>query len=78
LAKDVEAFSFVKKIYESDANFLLIKVADAGSLYQYLLSRKIIVRNRDKEVGCENCIRITIGTPKENIELLEALKKYNL
>jgi histidinol-phosphate aminotransferase len=78
LAKDVEAFSFVKKIYESDSNFLLIKVADAGSLYQYLLSRKIIVRNRDKEVGCENCIRITIGTPKENIELLEALKNYNL
>lgn len=78
MVKDIAAFPFVKKIYESDANFLLIKVADAGLLYKYLLSNKIIVRKRDKEVGCENCIRITIGTPKENTKLLEALKNYNL
>ncbi|HEV8082219.1 MAG TPA: histidinol-phosphate transaminase [Chitinophagaceae bacterium] len=69
-------FSFVKKIYDSDANFLLVKVQGSDALYQYLLSNKIVIRNRSKEVLCENCIRITVGTSCENEFLLEALKNF--
>jgi histidinol-phosphate aminotransferase len=77
IKQELSLFSFVEKIYESDANFLLVKVEDADSLYQYLRNKKIVVRNRSKEVLCENCIRITIGTLEENKVLLEALKNYN-
>lgn len=66
--------SFVIKIFPSDANFLLIKTTDATSLYQYLLSKKIIVRNRHSII--ENCIRISIGTAEENKKLIEALKQF--
>jgi histidinol-phosphate aminotransferase len=65
--------SFVEKIYESDANFLLVKVVDANALYTYLSSRGIVVRNRTKEVMCDNCLRITVGTPVENEILIESL-----
>lgn len=74
LKNDLSNFSFVKNIYVSDANFLLVKVDNANSLYNYLSSKGIIVRNRSKEVMCENCLRITIGTPEENEILLDALK----
>ena len=77
IKQELSLFSFVEKIYESDANFLLVKVEDADSLYQYLRNKKIVVRSRSKEVLCENCIRITIGTMEENKVLLEALKNYN-
>ena len=70
------SFSFVKTVYSSDANFILIKVDDAALLYQYLASNEIVVRNRSKESGCENCLRISIGTPEENKNLLSALKQY--
>jgi len=76
LINELINFPFVKKIYESDANFLLVKVDDANHLYRYLISNKIIVRNRSKEVFCENCLRITIGKPDENIELMKILKTY--
>ncbi|HEY9342041.1 MAG TPA: histidinol-phosphate transaminase [Hanamia sp.] len=77
IKQELSLFSFVEKIYESDANFLLVKVEDADSLYQYLRNKKIVVRSRSKEVLCENCIRITIGTMEENKVLLEAFKNYN-
>ncbi len=64
----------VKKIYPSDANFLLVKVSDANGTYKYLQSKGIIVRNRNKVQLCENCLRITVGTPEENAELFEAMK----
>src|ERR1035437_8709601 len=76
LIKELSNFSFVKKTYESDANFLLVKVDDANILYKYLAENKIIVRNRSKEVLCDNCLRITIGTPQENLELIKILKGY--
>lgn len=76
LNKELLKFSFIKEIYKSDANFLLIKVDDANSIYKYLADNKIIVRNRSKEANCENCLRITIGTQQENIFLLEVLNKY--
>jgi histidinol-phosphate aminotransferase len=69
-------FNFIQKVYPSDANFILIKTADADSLYKYLSAQKIIVRNRTKEPLCENCLRITVGTPQENELLIEALEKF--
>jgi histidinol-phosphate aminotransferase len=76
LIKELKQFSFVKKIFESDANFLLVRVSDAIALYNYLSQNKIIVRNRSKETMCENCLRITIGTPDENLQLIKILKEY--
>jgi histidinol-phosphate aminotransferase len=76
LLKNLVTFCFVEKVYESDANFLLIKVDDAKALYKYLTENKIVVRDRSKEVMCDNCLRITVGTADENIGLLEVLKKY--
>lgn len=76
LQKELSQFNFIQKIYPSDANFLLIKTDDADKLYKYLSGKKIIVRNRSKEPLCENCIRITVGTPEENESLIDALKKY--
>ena len=63
----------VKKIYPSDANFLLVEFDNADKIYQDLVSQKIITRNRHKLVN--NSIRITVGTPAENQQLLEALNK---
>lgn len=68
----------VKKIYPSDANFLLVKVADAKAVYQYLLGRGIVIRDRSKVELCEGCLRITVGTESENRQLLEALSQYDL
>lgn len=76
LEKELQQFNFVKIIYPSDSNFILIKVDDADKLYHYLLMNRIIVRNRSNEPLCENCIRITVGTPSENEKLLNALKNY--
>ncbi len=76
LAEALAKFPFVKKIYPSDANFLLVKVDNANALYDYLISQKIIVRNRDKVALCKGCLRITVGTPDENQKLLETLKHY--
>ncbi len=76
LAEALPKFPFVKKIYPSDANFLLVKVDDANALYDYLISQKIIVRNRDKVPLCQGCLRITIGTPTENHHLLTTLHSY--
>lgn len=76
LIKELQNFSFVNKIYESDANFILVKVDNADKLYRYLSSNSIIVRNRSKEVLCENCLRITVGTSEENLQLINTLKEY--
>jgi histidinol-phosphate aminotransferase len=66
---------FVKLIYPSDANFWLIKVDDANMRYKQLLKEGIVVRNRTNEILCENCLRITVGTAKENDKLIKALKE---
>jgi histidinol-phosphate aminotransferase len=62
----------VNKIYPSDANFLLVNVDDADKTYNYLIDEKVIIRNRNKVIN--NCIRITVGTPEENEQLINALK----
>jgi histidinol-phosphate aminotransferase len=63
----------VKHIYPTDANFVLAKVDDANKTYNYLVNKGIIVRNRNSVTLCQGCLRITIGTPQENQELLTAL-----
>ncbi len=72
----LKKFSFVKKIFPSDSNFVLVRVANADALYAFLVSKGIVVRNRSRQPQCDNCLRITVGTPAENIQLLDALKSY--
>ncbi len=67
---------FIKKIFPSDSNFLLVRVNDAKKLYNYLTDNGIIVRNRSSLPLCENTLRITIGTQEENKRLLEVLECY--
>ena len=73
LENKLSAIESVIKIYPSEANFLLVQFRDAEKIYQNLVDRKIIVRNRSNIVS--NCLRITVGSPTENNKLLEALKK---
>ncbi|MFB9862094.1 histidinol-phosphate transaminase [Rufibacter immobilis] len=76
-ARLVDAFAalpLVEKVYPSDANFVLVQVPNANELYGYLLERGVVVRNRSTQPGCANCLRITVGTPAENDNLLEALQ----
>lgn len=68
--------SCCETIYPTDANFFLTKVTDAKKIYEYLVSKGIIVRNRTHVALCGNCLRITIGTSEENDTLLEALKGW--
>jgi len=75
LELELSKFSFVETLYESDANFILVKVKDANALYTFLTEKGIIVRNRSKEVFCDNCLRITVGTPDENEILIKALEE---
>lgn len=65
------------KMYPTDANFFLAKVTDAKKIYDYLVEKGIIVRNRSRISLCENCLRVTIGTREENSELIGALRFYN-
>ena len=74
LEKELLNIDFVNKIYPSDANFLLIQVDNASKRYDQLLSLDIVVRNRSSLSGCENTLRITVGTPQENIRLINACK----
>lgn len=74
LSNDLAALSMVKRVYPSDANFILIEVKDALNTYNALVNQGIIIRDRSKVTLCEGCLRITIGTPEENKTLLEALK----
>jgi len=76
LAEGLTAFSFVQKIYPSDANFLLIKVEEPHKIYEFLVGYGIIVRDRSSVLNCENTLRIRLGTPDENQQLIDNLKKY--
>lgn len=76
VAEELAKLPFVKHIYPSDANFLLVKVDDADAVYEHLIADKIIVRNRNRVKGCEGCLRITIGLSGENVKLIESLKRY--
>jgi len=76
LVKELIQLPVVKKVYPSDANFVLTKVTDANAIYNYLKQKGIIVRNRTNVILCEGCLRITVGTPSENTSLLIELSHY--
>lgn len=76
LSEELEKLPFSEKVYSSDANFILWKVNDADTLYEYLSSKGIIVRKRSIPPLIENCLRISIGTPDENYTLIETLREY--
>tara|TARA_S200000501_G_scaffold375402_1_gene427311 strand:- start:1965 stop:2390 length:426 start_codon:yes stop_codon:yes gene_type:complete len=71
----LEKLDFIKKIYKSEANFLLIKVDNANRRYNQLLDKGIVVRDRSNEPLCKNCLRITIGTKNENNILIKTLNE---
>lgn len=75
LRSELANLRITEKIYPSDANFILVKIKNAHRVYRYLMDRKIIVRDRSRVTLCENCLRITVGTPDENNRLLLALKE---
>ena len=77
LEDQLSKLSIILHIYPSDANFLLMKVTDAKKIYQYLIDDKIIVRDRSKVILCDECLRITVGTEKENNSLMESLANYS-
>ena len=64
------------KVYPTDANFFLARMTDAQRIYDYLIEKGIIVRNRSRITLCDNCLRITIGTKTENTQLLAALRQF--
>ena len=66
----------VEKVYPSDANFLLVKIKDASRLYAFLLTRGIVLRDRSNVKLCEDCLRITVGTEKENTILVDAMQDW--
>lgn len=76
LEQELKNLPFVEKIYHSDANFILVKVGDANLIYQQLVDRGIVIRNRNHISLCDGCIRITIGTESENNQLIEALTSF--
>lgn len=72
------AYPFVRRLFPSDANFILARVEDADGLYSYLLGKGIIVRNRSRVSGCAGCLRFTVGLPSENDALLQAFNEYKI
>lgn len=76
LAAFAELF-IVERVFPTDANFVLIRVADPNAVYDYLVSRGVIVRNRTRLRGCEGCLRITIGTPAENERVVNLLREIS-
>ncbi|OIP81526.1 MAG: histidinol-phosphate transaminase [Porphyromonadaceae bacterium CG2_30_38_12] len=77
LCKALSKIDMVKEIYKTDANFVLVRVADANMLYNWLVSSSIIVRNRSNIALCEGCLRITVGTAEDNSILLQALSQFS-
>ena len=71
----LERLEFVEKIYESDSNFILVRVDNADLRYNQLSEKGIIVRNRSNQYLCQNCLRITIGTENENKSLIKTLNQ---
>jgi histidinol-phosphate aminotransferase len=76
LVLGLKDFEFVEDIYPSDANFILVKTTDPKGIYNFLVEKGIIVRDRSKVELCQGCLRITVGTPAENEILLTTLQNY--
>lgn len=66
----------VEKVYPSEANFILVKIKDARKIYEFLLTKGIVLRDRSNVALCENCLRITIGSEQENTLLIDAMQEW--
>ena len=75
IAEQLSYAEDVEKVYPSDANFLLFKIKNAYEIYQKLAEKGVIIRYRGNEPHCEDCLRVTIGMPDENIRFLKTLKE---
>ena len=75
LSRQLNELPVVEQVYPSDANFLLVKVKDARNVYDALLEKGIVVRDRSRVMLCEGCLRITVGTQTENEELISRLQE---
>jgi histidinol-phosphate aminotransferase len=76
LADVFEQMPDIVRVYPSDANFLLVKMKNARAVYDFLLSRGIVVRDRSKVMLCDDSLRITVGTEEENTALVDALIEW--
>jgi len=76
LADVFESMPTVEKVYPSDANFILVKIKDARKMYEFLLTKGIVLRDRSSVQLCADCLRITIGTEKENTILIDAMQDW--
>ncbi|HWZ14779.1 MAG TPA: histidinol-phosphate transaminase [Mucilaginibacter sp.] len=76
LVLQLKDFDFVLDIYPSDANFILVKTSDPRGIYNFLVEKGIIVRDRSKVKLCVGCLRITVGTPDENKKLIQTLQDF--
>ncbi len=74
LSNELRKLKVIKKVLPSQSNFLLVEVTSASGVYAHLVGKGIVVRDRSSVKGCENCLRISIGTPKENKTLINVLK----
>jgi histidinol-phosphate aminotransferase len=72
----IEQMPGVEKVFPSDANFLLVKIKDAKPVYDFLLTKGIVLRDRSRVQLCEDCLRITVGTEQENTALVDALIEW--
>lgn len=75
LREELIKIDSIQKVYPSDANFLLVKIKNARKVYEALVQKGIIVRDRSNVILCDDCLRITVGTPQENKILLNELKQ---
>ena len=76
LMRALSILPICKKVYPTDANFILARVTDADGIYRYLVQKGVIVRNRNRVHLCGDCLRITVGIKEENTKLLSALRQY--
>ncbi|RYY98049.1 MAG: histidinol-phosphate transaminase [Chitinophagaceae bacterium] len=76
LIRSLSAVPGVERIFPTDANFVLVRIREATRVYEYLRARGIIVRNRSNVLLCDDCLRITVGTPQQDAQLINALNEY--
>lgn len=76
LIQSLNELEQVKKVFATDANFVLVRVVDADAIYSHLQAQGIIVRNRNKVEKCLGCLRITVGTESENNAVINGIKSY--
>lgn len=75
LLEQLRNFDKVKKIHDSDANFILFEIANSKELYLAMANAGVVCRYRGGEVHCTDCLRVTVGTREENDTFMSAIKK---